>query len=85
MVLLGFLVVLQGAGGQTPTPTPTFNGPLRVDLNNRRYFTDNTGTPIFLTGSHVWINFEDYSLVSPFDYTAYLDLLTSRGHNFIRF
>lgn len=36
-----------------------FNGPLRVSSVNRRYFTDNTGKAIFLTGSHTWGNLVD--------------------------
>ena len=60
------------------------DGPLRVDADNPRYFTDNSGKPIFLTGSHTWDNLQDFSLFPVFDYPAYLDFLTERGHNFIR-
>ena len=62
----------------------TMAGPLRVHLENSRYFSDNSGEVIFLTGSHTWDNLEDFSLSPVFDYTSYLDFLTARGHNFIR-
>jgi hypothetical protein len=66
---------------------PAFAGPLRVHPTNPRYFTDSSGRAIYLTGSHVWENFQDRGTTWPppaFDYTAYLDFLRSRNHNFIR-
>jgi hypothetical protein len=60
------------------------SGPLRADPKNRRYFTNNQNAPVFLTGSHVWLDLEDFSLWSRFDYAGYLDFLVSRGHNFVR-
>ena len=30
------------------------NGPLRVHPTNPRYFTDDSGHVIYLTGSHMW-------------------------------
>ncbi len=35
------------------------SGPLRRNVANPLYFTDNTGKAIYLTGSHVWNNFQD--------------------------
>jgi hypothetical protein len=76
------LVLLVGAA-----PAPAASGPLRVHPTNPRYFTDGSGKAVYLTGSHVWENFQDRGSVSPppvFDYAAYLDFLQARNHNFIR-
>ncbi len=63
----------------------SFSGTLRPNLENRRYFSDGTGRPIYLTGSHVWDNLQDWGGATPqFDFTAYLDLLKKNNHNFIR-
>jgi hypothetical protein len=69
-------------------------GPLVVSIANPRYFTV-AGAPekaIYLTGSHVNNNLHDGlgpgrecpEDPEPFDFGAYLELLTERGHNFIR-
>ena len=69
-------------------------GPLVVSRTNPRYFTA-VGAPeqaIYLTGSHVNNNLHDGLGFGPdcpgelerFDFDAYLELLTARGHNFIR-
>lgn len=62
--------------------------PLRVHPDNPRYFTDNSGKAIYLTGSHTWANFQDmeisYDSITPFDFTGYLDFLQEYNHNFIR-
>lgn len=62
------------------------NGPLRVDAKNPRYFTDNSGRIIYLTGSHTWENLQDMLIPGekPFDYPGYLRMLETNGHNFIR-
>ena len=69
------------------------SGPLFVDPDNPRYFTDGTMINgkyrvVFLTGSHTWCNFMDCddnpSIPAKFDYTAYLDFLKSKNHNFFR-
>jgi hypothetical protein len=61
--------------------------PLHVHPQNPRYFTDGSGKAIYLTGSHTWDNIVDW--VEPgntiiYDYNAYLNVLTSRNHNFMR-
>jgi len=68
------------------TQAQTFDGPLRVHPLNGRYFTDNTGKAIFLTGSHTWENFQEIELPGdpPFDWNGYLDMLQGHHHNFIR-
>ena len=58
-------------------------GILRVDPTNPRYFNDGTKA-VFLTGSHVWLNLQDFSIYANFDFTAYLDFLTARNYNFVR-
>jgi len=65
----------------------SFAGPLRVSTVNPRYFTDDSGKAILLSGSHTWANFQDISPVYPpaaFDYDAYLSFLQANNHNFFR-
>jgi hypothetical protein len=62
-------------------------GPLRVDPNNPRYFSDGNGRTIVLAGSHTWLNLQDAGHGNPppvFDYERYLDFLNFYGHNFFR-
>jgi hypothetical protein len=62
-------------------------GPLRVDPRNRRYFSDGSARPVYLTGSHTWGNLKDRAVSDPppmFDYPAFLDFLVAHHHNFIR-
>lgn len=66
--------------------------PLTVHPTNPRYFTDGSGKAIFLTGSHTWNNLQDGAFFTTenmdppprFNFTAYLDFLSARNHNFIR-
>ncbi|MDX1935000.1 MAG: DUF6298 domain-containing protein [Capsulimonadales bacterium] len=71
-------------------PNPAvFQGPLRRNPANPRYFTDDTGKAIYLTGSHTWAVMQDMWLENGprhnTDYTGFLDMLTGNGHNFLRF
>jgi len=62
-------------------------GPLRVYPENPRYFTDGSGKPVYLTGSHTWQNLQDLGPSNPppvFDYDRYLELMEKHGHNFMR-
>ena len=63
-----------------------FEGPLRILKENPRYFTDNSGKAIYLTGSHTWQNLVDFVAKgdSTFDYKGYLDMMQQNGHNFMR-
>ncbi|MEO9891085.1 DUF6298 domain-containing protein [Aurantibacter sp.] len=63
-----------------------FNGPLRVHPENGRYFTDNSGKAIYLTGSHTWANFQESRTPDEalFDYQGYLKMMKDHNHNFIR-
>lgn len=60
---------------------------LRVSSKNPRYFTDQSGKAIYLTGSHTWNNLVDMTFQNPadiFDYPAFLQFLKSNHHNFFR-
>ena len=64
-----------------------FDGPLHVCRNNPRYFADNSGQPVYLTGSHTWQNLSDIGPACPpatFDYERFLNLLGQWGHNCFR-
>lgn len=66
-----------------------FRGPLRKCPANPRYFTDDSGKAIYLTGSHTWAVLQDIWLEgSPrrtMDYDGFLQMLEDHGHNFLRF
>ena len=67
-------------------------GPLFVNPDNPRYFTDGIKIngkyrSIYLTGSHTWCNFMDCGHTNPpvtFDYDKYLDFLQTNNFNFFR-
>ncbi|MEN8230007.1 MAG: DUF6298 domain-containing protein [Bacteroidota bacterium] len=64
-----------------------FHGPLRVSKENPRYFTDDKGGAVYLTGSHTWNNLVDMSLpdsLEKLDFIQYLQWLKEYNHNFIR-
>ena len=68
-------------------PITDMDGPLIVSTTNPRYFTNDTGRAIYLTGSHTWSNFQDYSHTDPpavFNFTTYINFLVGLNHNFIR-
>ena len=63
------------------------SGVLRVCPDNPRYFTDDSGKAIYLTGSHTWNNLVDMGAdypPRPFDFAAYLDFCRRDGYNFFR-
>jgi hypothetical protein len=39
-----------------------FHGLLRAHPDNGRYFADDSGKAIYLTGSHTWANLQDIGL-----------------------
>jgi hypothetical protein len=68
-------------------PASEIRGPLRRNPRNPRYFTDESGRAIYLTGSHTWSNLQDMGKPDPppaFDFDYYLDFLEALNHNFIR-
>ena len=69
----------------------TFHGPLRRCPENPRYFTDDTGRAIYLSGSHTWAVFQDLVPLdgepSPgqlFDFEDWLAFSKRYGFNFLR-
>jgi hypothetical protein len=65
------------------------SGPLRVLKSNPRYFTDDSGKAIYLTGSHTWNNFLEITHLPSnpnpvVDFGLYLQFLKSHYHNFFR-
>lgn len=78
LILFSLTFVFIGCGEFEP-------GPLRVSDVNPRYFTDNSGRAIYMTGSHTWASLMDMGPSdppAPFDYDAYLDFMEGYGHNF---
>jgi len=68
-------------------PAASFAGPLRVHPDNPRYFTDDTGRAIYLTGAHTWRTVQDAGISFPpaaFDFSEFLDLVRKDDHNFVR-
>src|SRR5215208_7860469 len=68
-------------------------GPLFVNPDNRRYFTDGTKINgkykvVYLAGAHTWCDLSDCDDKNPieavFDYGKYLDFVQSRGYNFFK-
>jgi hypothetical protein len=62
-------------------------GPLRVSEINPRYFTNNSGKAIYLTGSHTWNNLVDMGPTMPpeeFDFPSYIEWLKKYNQNFMR-
>ena len=79
--------------GETSTPqVGKALGPLFVNPENPRYFTDGTKANgnyriVYLTGSHTWCNFMDCGNTTPpvaFEYEKYLDFLEAHNLNFFR-
>jgi hypothetical protein len=66
-----------------------FNGPLSINPRNPRYFTDNSGKSIYLTGSHTWAVMTDMWLENKpchrMDYDGFIQMMEDYGHNFLRF
>ena len=63
------------------------HGPLRVSEKNPRYFTDDRGDAIYLTGSHTWNNLVEMKSAdgqADFDYIAYVKWMKKSNFNFMR-
>jgi hypothetical protein len=79
--------LLRGRAQPPSNASAVLSGVLRVSPINPRYFTDDTGRAIYVTGSHTWTGLIDRGPAdppAPFDFNRYLDLLQSSNHNFIR-
>jgi len=62
-------------------------GTLRPHPDNPRYFTDDTGRAVYLTGSHTWLDLQEGVLDGrrlEFDYERFLSFLERHHHNFFR-
>src|ERR1700756_1364605 len=84
-ILLG-LVSSRPSRAADPLPPPhPIVSPLRALPQNPRYFTDDTGRAIYLTGSHTWNTLQDWgvnSSIQPLDFAAFVKMLASHHHNF---
>ncbi|NJL30542.1 MAG: DUF4038 domain-containing protein [Phycisphaerales bacterium] len=66
-------------------PQGKIQGVLRRNDINPRYFTDDSGQAVYLTGSHTWNNLIDMGHPPvEFDCPRYMDWLVAQGHNFVR-
>lgn len=86
-ILIACAIALVAFSRSASAAGETMAGPLRVNPANPRYFTDDTGRAVYLTGSHTWANFKDSGPTDPpaaFDFNGYLDFLETHNHNFIR-
>ena len=87
-ICINFLFSASSRGHSIDSVKPNqIRGPLSVFASNPRYFTDGSGKPIYLTGSHTWTNLVDTDTTDPpepFDYPKYLIFLQQHNHNFIR-
>ena len=84
LFLIGWAAVAANAAA---AESPAMRGPLRRHPTNPRYFTDDSGRAILLTGAHTWNNLVDMGPSDPppqFDYDKYLDWLSAYPHNFFR-
>ncbi len=84
--LLGVLLVALLAVGEAASAP--IQGTLRIHPTNPRYFTDDSGEAVYLTGSHTWDTLRDFKPLTPSpsnsNFTNYLDFLEEKNHNFIR-
>jgi hypothetical protein len=89
LLLVIFSSVLLNAQTKAVNGSRKINGVLKHLPSNPRYFTDNTGKAVFLTGSHTWENFQDMTSVQPprpkFEWDGYIDMMVKNNHNFMRF
>src|SRR5688572_29177714 len=53
------------AEAQQPAELRPVRGTLRVHKDNPRYFADDTGRAVYLTGSHTWSNLMDRGASDP--------------------
>jgi hypothetical protein len=59
----------QSAGKDKPSEVKrsdaSSKGPLLVHSKNSRYFSDDSGKAVYLTGAHTWYNLQDIGLTDP--------------------
>ena len=70
-------------------PVNPFHGPLRRHPTNPRYFADDSGQAIYLTGSHTWAVLQDMWLegntAAEHGLRRLPPMMEENGHNFLRF
>jgi hypothetical protein len=74
-----FTEIARLAGGASPADAPLTASP------NPNYFKDGSGRPLILSGSHTWNNLQDWGTngtLRPFDFDAFVSMLSTNGHNF---
>lgn len=87
LLAVGLAALCLWTSGGASAADGSLDGPLRRHPANGRYFTDDAGRAVLLTGSHTWDNLVDMGPTDPppgFDYDAYLDWLEAYPHNFFR-
>lgn len=86
-ILVSAMLAVADCGGADMGKSVLATGPLRLSVSNPRYFTDGSQKVIYLTGSHTWANLQDMGIVDPpakFDFTAFVKLMETHDHNFMR-
>ncbi len=81
------LLVLSSQFAAAAEKPGKIDGPLRPHPTNGRYFTNDTGQAILLSGSHTWNSLVDMApdgSQATFDFDAYLDWMAGYPHNFMR-
>lgn len=92
LYIIGFLTAALAIVTSSFGAADIAKGPLKVHSKNSRYFSDTSGKPVYLVGSHNWWTLQDsgtewppsFKKVSGYDYGEYLDFLQQHNHNFIR-
>jgi len=85
IIALLLLTASEEAAPNSTSISKPIAAPLKALSGNPRYFTDDTGKAIYLTGSHTWNNFQDWGTddsPQPFDFPAYVKMLVDHHHNF---
>ena len=95
-MLILILMTIFGLGFFEGAENVLASGVLRVHQDNPRYFTDDSGKPIYLAGWNSWGNLQDgfvnawrYNWGNPFysgygEYAGYLNDLQAKNLNYIR-
>jgi hypothetical protein len=82
-IFILFLLLVSCSQGQLDKG----QGTLHVSEINPRYFTDNSGKAVYLTGSHTWNNLVDMEPAGTdhkFDFESYIQWMKGYNHNFMR-
>ena len=86
IIIISFVIaflVPERAQQNGATEIGPINGPLRVSKINPRYFTDNSGKAIYLTGLHTFQTLQDEAKYV-FNYDKWLDFMVAQKANHLR-